>query len=84
MTKGSTKRQYERARAAMLSFLNGLDPDHLVLSHDEIRLLALIVSTRDGAHPFTSRMVNISESLRAGRVDAVARLTNQSKDHTLT
>lgn len=82
-TKGRTKRQAERARAAMLSLLNEFDPNHLVLPHDEIRLLALIVSTRDGAEPFVRRMVNISEGLKAGRTDAVARLTRPSKDHTL-
>jgi hypothetical protein len=82
-TKGKTKHQAERARAAMLSRLNDFDPDHLVLSHDEIRLLALIISTRDGAQPFIRRMVNISESLKAGRTDAVARLAQQSKDQTL-
>jgi hypothetical protein len=82
-TKGRTKQQAERARAAMLSLLHDFDPNHLVLSHDEIRLLALIISTRDGAQPFIRRMVNISESLKAGRTGAVARLTHQSKDHTL-
>ena len=81
-TKGKTKHQ--AARAAMLSLLNDFDPHHLVLSHDEIRLLALIISTRDGAEPFVRRMVNISESLKAGRVDAVAKLARQSRDHTLT
>ena len=83
-TKGRTKQQSERARAAMLSLLNDFEPDHLVLSHDEIRLLALIISTRDGAQPFIRRMVLISESLKAGRANAVARHARQSKDHTLT
>ncbi|HEV7905999.1 MAG TPA: hypothetical protein VGO96_19320 [Pyrinomonadaceae bacterium] len=82
--EGRTKKQSEQSRAAMLSFLHDFDPDHLVLPHDEIRLLALIISTRDGAEPFIRRMVNISESLRAGRIDAVARLARQSRDHTLT
>ena len=68
----------------MLSLLNDFDPHHLVLSHDEIRLLALIISTRDGAQPFVRRMVNLSESLKAGRTGTVARLARQSKDHTLT
>lgn len=68
----------------MLSFLNDFEPDHLVLSHDEIRLLTLLVSTREGAQPFIRKMVMISESLKAGRVDAVARLMRHSKDHTLT
>lgn len=82
--KGRTKQQAERARAAMLSLLHDFDPNHLVLSHDEIRLLALIISTRDGVEPFVRRMVNLSESLKAGRAGAVARLARQSKDHTLT
>lgn len=68
----------------MLSLLNDFDPNHLVLSHDEIRLLALIISTRDGAQPFIRQMVNLSESLKSGRTGAVARLARQSKDHTLT
>lgn len=67
MTEGRTKRQAEQARAAMLSLLNEHDTDNLVLSHEEIRLLALLISTRDGAQPFIRRMVNISESLKAGR-----------------
>ena len=79
-----TKQRAERARAAMLSFLNEHDPDHLMLSPDEIRLLALIISTRDGAKPLINRMVKLSESLKAGRMDVVVRLTRQSKDHTLT
>lgn len=79
-----TKEQAERARAAMLSILNDYDPNHLVLPLDEIRLLALIISTRDGAQPLIRRMVNISESLKAGRMDAVACLARQSKDHALT
>jgi hypothetical protein len=68
----------------MLSLLNDFDPNHLVLPHDEIRLLALIISTRDGAEPFVRRMVTLSQSLEAGRAGAVARLAGQSKDHTLT
>lgn len=83
-TKGEGTQQAKRARAAMLSLLHDHDPDHLVLPHDEIRLLALIISTRDGAQPFIRRMVNISESLKAGRTGAVARLTRHSKDQTLT
>jgi hypothetical protein len=78
-----TKQQSERARAKMLSLLNDYEPDHLVLSHDEIRLLALIISTRDGAEPFVRKMVSLSESLKDGRAGAVARLARQSKDHTL-
>lgn len=83
-TKGRTKEQAGRARAAMLSLLNDFDPDHLVLSHDEIRLLALIISPRDGAQPFVRRMVSLSESLKAGRGDVVAGHARQSRDHTLT
>jgi len=60
------------------------DPNHLVLPLDEIRLLALIISTRDGAEQFVGKMVTLSESVKAGRADAVTRLARQSKDHTLT
>ncbi|HJR08924.1 MAG TPA: hypothetical protein VJ842_16825 [Pyrinomonadaceae bacterium] len=70
--KGGTKQQAERARASMLSLLNGYDPNHLVLPIDEIRLLALIISTRDGSQPFIRRMVNLSDNLNAGRAGAVA------------
>ncbi len=83
-TKSRTKEQSERARAAMLPFLNDCGPNHLVLPHDEIRLLALIISTRDGAEPFIRRMVMRSENLKAGRTGAVTRLARQSNDHTLT
>jgi hypothetical protein len=60
------------------------DPDHLVLPIDEIRLLALIISTRDGTEPFIRKMVTLSESMRAGRADTITRLARQSKDRTLT
>lgn len=84
-TKDTTTQQAaRRARAAMLSLLNDFDPEHLVLSQDEIRLLTLIISTREGAQPFIRRMVMISESLKAGRADAGARLMRHSQDHTLT
>jgi hypothetical protein len=83
-SEGRTKQQAERARAAMLSLLNDPDPDHLVLPFDEIRLLALITSTRDGAEPFIGKMVTISENVKAGRFGAVNRLARHSKDHTLT
>jgi hypothetical protein len=82
-TKVGTKQQSVRARAEMLSFLHDFEPDHLVLSHDEIRLLALIISTRDGTEPFVRMMVSLSESLKDGRAGAVARLARQSRDHTL-
>lgn len=67
----------------MLSLLNDCDPNHLVLPHDEIRLLALIVSTRDGAEPLVRRMMNISEGLKAGRAGTVTGQAWQSNDHTL-
>ena len=83
MTKGGSKRQSEKARAWMTSFLHDFDPDQLVLPLDEIRLLTMIITTRDGAEPFIGKMVTLSENLKAGRVDSVARLARQSKDHTL-
>jgi hypothetical protein len=84
-TKGETQRRAAQARARMISILRDApDPDHLVLPFDEIRLLALIISTRDGAEPFIRRMVRLSESLKAGRSGAVARLALHSTDHTLT
>ncbi|HEX8130075.1 MAG TPA: hypothetical protein VF527_13310 [Pyrinomonadaceae bacterium] len=80
-----TQRRAARARARMISLLrDDPDPDQLVLTLDEIRLLALIISTRDGAEPFIRRMLTISESVKAGRCGAVARLARQSTDHTLT
>jgi hypothetical protein len=66
------------------SFLNDFDPNQLVLPLDEIRLLALIITTRDGTEPFIRKMVTLSENVKAGRADAVTRLTRQNKDHTLT
>ena len=82
-TKGEA--QHRAAQARMISLLrDDPDPDHLVLPLDEIRLLALIISTRDGAEPFIRKMVTLSESVKAGRSDAVARLARHSKDHTLT
>lgn len=83
-TTGEMQQRAARARAWMTSFLNDFDPDHLVLPLDEIRLLALIISTRDGAEPFIRKMVTLSESAKAGRADGVVRLARQSKDHTLT
>jgi hypothetical protein len=68
----------------MSSFLNDFDPDQFVLPLDEIRLLAMIITTRDGAEPFIRKMVTLSENVKAGRADAVARLARQSRDHTLT
>jgi hypothetical protein len=81
-TKGEA--QHRAAQARMISLLRDApDPNHLVLPLDEIRLLALIISTRDGAEPFVRKMVTLSENVKAGRGDAVARLARQSKDHTL-
>jgi hypothetical protein len=82
--KGSTTEQAERARAAMLSLLNDFDPDHLVLPLDEIRLLALIISTRHGVEPFVRAMLMLSESLKAGRTGRAAQLARRSKDQSLT
>ncbi len=84
MTKGERRRRSEQARAQMISLLNDFDPDQLVLPLDEIRLLALIITTREGTEPFIRKMVTLSENAKAGRVDAVARLARQNKDHTLT
>jgi hypothetical protein len=84
MTKGERRRRSEEARAQMISLLNDFDPDQLVLPLDEIRLLALIITTREGTEPFIRKMVTLSENAKAGRVDAVARLARQNKDHTLT
>ena len=85
MTKGERQRRSEKARAWMISILrDDPDPDHLVLPIDEIRLLALIISTRDGTEPFIRKMVTLSESMRAGRADTITRLARQSKDRTLT
>ncbi|HYG08408.1 MAG TPA: hypothetical protein VD835_00405 [Pyrinomonadaceae bacterium] len=84
-TKGETQRRAAQARARMISILRDApDPDHLVLPLDEVRLLAMIISTRDGAEPFIRRMVRLSESLKAGRSGAAARLALHSTDHTLT
>ena len=83
MTKGERQRS-EKARAWMTSFLNDHDPDQFLLPLDEIRLLALIITTRDGTDPFIRKMVTLSESVKAGRADVVMRLARQSKDHTLT
>jgi hypothetical protein len=83
MTKAE-RQQSEKARAWMTSFLNDFDPDQFVLPLDEIRLLAMIITTRDGTEPFIRKMVMLSESVKTGRVDVVARLARQSKDHTLT
>ncbi|HZG50953.1 MAG TPA: hypothetical protein VEZ40_02355 [Pyrinomonadaceae bacterium] len=68
----------------MTSFLNDFDPDQFVLPLDEIRLLAMIITTRDGAEPFIRKMVTLTENVKAGRTDAVARLARHSTDHTLT
>lgn len=68
----------------MISFLNDFDPDQFVLPLDEIRLLALIITTRDGAEPFIRKMVTLSESVKAGRTDAIARVARHSTDHALT
>jgi hypothetical protein len=83
MTEDERRRQSEKARAWMTSFLRDFDPDQLVLPLDEIRLLAMIITTRDGTEPFIRKMVTLSENLKAGRADAVARLARRSKDHTL-
>jgi hypothetical protein len=83
MTKGEGQRQSEKARARMISLLNDFDPEQFVLPLDEIRLLALIISTRDGTEPFIRKMVRLSESMKAGRADAIARLARQNKDHAL-
>ncbi|MCA1566505.1 MAG: hypothetical protein LC803_12855 [Acidobacteria bacterium] len=84
MTKGERQRS-EKARGRMISLLrDDPDPDHLVLPLDEIRLLALIITTRDGTEPLIRKMVTLSENVKAGRVDVVTRLARQSKDHTLT
>jgi hypothetical protein len=83
MTKGEGQRQSEKARARMISLLNDFDPDQLVLPLDEIRLLAMIITTRGGAEPFIRKMVKLSENAKAGRTDAVARLARQNKDYTL-
>lgn len=84
-TKEGTQQRAAQARAQMISLLrDDPDPDQLVLPLDEIRLLAMIITTRDSAEPFIRRMVNISESVKAGRADALARLVRNSKDHTLT
>ncbi|HEV2880358.1 MAG TPA: hypothetical protein VGX24_03540 [Pyrinomonadaceae bacterium] len=84
-TNGETQQRAEQARAHMISILrDDPDPDHLVLPLDEIRLLALIVSTRDGAEPLIRKMVTLSENLKAGRTDVITRLARQNKDHTLT
>jgi hypothetical protein len=83
MTKAE-RQQSEKARAWMTSFLHDFDPNQFVLPLDEIRLLAMIISTRDGAEPFIRKMVTVSESVKAGRSSAVARLARQSRDHTLT
>jgi hypothetical protein len=84
-TKGEKQKRAAQARARMISILrDDPDPDHLVLPLDEIRLLALIISTRDGAEPFIRKMVTLSESVRAGRADVFTRLARQSRDHTLT
>jgi hypothetical protein len=80
-----TQKRAAEARARMLSLLrDDPDPNHLVISCDEIRLLALIISTRDGAEPFVRKMVTLSESMKAGRLGAVTRLARRSKDHSLT
>jgi len=84
MTKGGSRQQSEKARAWMTSFLHDFDPDRFVLPLDEIRLLTLIITTRDGTEAFIRKMVTLSESVKAGRVDVVARLARRSKDHTLT
>jgi hypothetical protein len=83
MTKGERQRS-EKARAWAISFLSDYDPDQLVLPLDEIRLLAMIITTRDGAEPFIRKMVTLSENLKAGRADSVVRLARQNKDHMLT
>jgi len=83
VTKAERQRS-EKARAQMTSLLNDFDPDQLVLPLDEIRLLALIITTRDGAEPLIRKMATLFEHVKAGRVDAVARLARQNKDHTLT
>jgi hypothetical protein len=84
MRKGERQQQNEKARAWMISFLNDFDPHQLVLPLDEIRLLTLIITTRDGTEPFIRKMVTLSERLKAGRADSVARLARHSTDHTLT
>ncbi|HLL72689.1 MAG TPA: hypothetical protein VK363_14700 [Pyrinomonadaceae bacterium] len=83
-TKGGTKKQADKARASMLSLLNDFDPNHLVLPLDEIRLLALLFSTRNGVEPFVRRMVLLSEALKAGRTSRAAQLARRSRDQSLT
>lgn len=83
-TKGGTKKQADKARASMLSLLNDFDPNHLVLPLDEIRLLALLVSTRDGVGPFVRRMMLLSEALKAGRTSRASQLARRSGDQSLT
>lgn len=84
MTKGERRRRSEEARAWMISFLNDFDPEQLVLPLDEIRLLTLIITTREGTEPFIGKMVALSQSVKAGRPDAVARLARRNKDYTLS
>jgi hypothetical protein len=43
----------------------------------------MIISTRDGTEPFIRKMVTLSENVKDGRTDSVARLARQSRDHTL-
>ncbi|HYP01112.1 MAG TPA: hypothetical protein VER76_13050, partial [Pyrinomonadaceae bacterium] len=75
--------QDEQGRAAMRSLLNDFDPNNLVLSLNEIHLLTLIINTCDGVEPFVRRMVTLSDNLKDGRDDAVARLARDCTDHTL-
>lgn len=84
-TKDEAQKRAAQARARMISLLRDApDPNHLVLPLDEIRLLAMIITTRDGAEPFIKQMVALSESVKAGRFDVVTRLARRSKDHALT
>ena len=82
-TKRGNKKRTDKARASIVAKLRDFDPQHVVLPPDEIRIIALLSSTRNGVEPFVRQMVSLSESLKAGRASKLAQLARQSKDQSL-
>lgn len=77
--KSKKKRAGRRRELRPGKFFKNFDR-YLALPDEEIRRLAMLITTRDGVEPFMRRMVVILDSLSAGRVGGVTRMALRSKD----
>ncbi|HVF50910.1 MAG TPA: hypothetical protein VNA19_12530 [Pyrinomonadaceae bacterium] len=80
MSKSKASSKKQGRELASVNILPRFNPAHLALPEEEIRRLALIITTRDSVEPFVRRMVVLLDSLRAGETGEVARISRQSKD----